>query len=100
MQVPHPDPLLFPTRIEVHFSTSLGQRSYPLTMTLSPKLRAPDGHSLAHFLHLEQKSCKPKSMGLSTPRGKSVVTTAALNRGPRKGCRTQSPIRHISPRPA
>ena len=32
--------------------------------------------------------------------GRSVVTTAALKRGPRKGFSTMSPIRHISPSPA
>src|SRR6185295_12158747 len=43
---------------------------------------------------------QPKSIGWSQASGRSVVTTADLERGPRNGLSTVSPMRDISPRPA
>ena len=69
-------------------------------MTLSPKGMAAHGHSRAHLVHLEQKSCRPKSMWRSGVIGMSVVTTTDLNLGPTNGLSTSSPMRLNSPSPA
>ena len=68
-------------------------------MTFSPSLMAARGTR-------ERTSCsaaevlEPEVDGLVDHEGRSVVTTAALNRGPRNGFSTMSPMRHISPSPA
>ena len=100
MHRPHAAPFWLPNRYLVHFSTSGFHISAPLNMILSPKGIAPQGHSRAHLVHFEQKSCSPKSTCLSATIGMSVVTTTDLNRGPTKGFRTSSPIRLSSPNPA
>ena len=100
MHRPHADPFGFVIRYRVHASTSGFHISYPLNITLFPNEIARGGHSRAHFLHLLQKSCRPKSIGLSTANGRLVVITAVLKRGPRNGFNTVSPIRLSSPSPA
>jgi hypothetical protein len=73
------------------FGTSLNFKFPVFTavfMTLSPIIIDIEGHFIADFLHLSQKSYKSKTTGLSDINGRSVATTDALDLSLRNGLST------------